>query len=239
MSKTDSIQNSHKKRRGTRKQSKIKKNVKSSIKKKTNKYGGRNFDDNKYCLCQRQWDGQSLMVQCNICHGWYHPNCVDISTKDAKNKPFTCPQCKPNKRGTKIKPFTINDLNIGSHDKYLKYSIYELMDPKFMFHLQTFLQNNNDAKKYNLEDMNQNDYYANKLIDSNTDLNAYITDDIINDIYKKQLNDGNLNDENELNYQSFTFPFIRDIIQYLYTQKYKVCFCIFFLYPGTIWIYFF
>ena len=39
------------------------------------------LDDKLYCLCQQKWDGK-LMIECELCDNWYHPDCIGIHEKD-------------------------------------------------------------------------------------------------------------------------------------------------------------
>lgn len=39
------------------------------------------IDDKLYCLCQQKWDGR-LMVECDLCENWYHPECIGINEHD-------------------------------------------------------------------------------------------------------------------------------------------------------------
>jgi hypothetical protein len=48
---------------------------------------------NSYCLCKKQ-NPKGLMVQCDYCKDWFHPECVGISPDEAENIPvYTCQEC--------------------------------------------------------------------------------------------------------------------------------------------------
>ena len=38
-------------------------------------------DDKLYCLCKKKWDGR-LMVECDLCENWFHPDCIGINEND-------------------------------------------------------------------------------------------------------------------------------------------------------------
>ena len=39
------------------------------------------LDDKLYCICRQKWDGK-LMIECELCDNWYHPECIGINEKD-------------------------------------------------------------------------------------------------------------------------------------------------------------
>lgn len=39
------------------------------------------LDDKLYCLCKQKWDGK-LMIECELCDNWYHPQCIGINEHD-------------------------------------------------------------------------------------------------------------------------------------------------------------
>lgn len=46
----------------------------------------------RYCLCRMPESG--LMVECEVCHEWYHSSCMRVSKKKAKqNLGYLCPVC--------------------------------------------------------------------------------------------------------------------------------------------------
>ncbi|KAJ2744556.1 hypothetical protein GGI20_002873 [Coemansia sp. BCRC 34301] len=44
-----------------------------------------------YCVCLRPESG--LMVECDSCHEWYHPHCVNLEPSDIQNSQFLCSLC--------------------------------------------------------------------------------------------------------------------------------------------------
>ena len=67
-----------------------------------------------YCLCQSEWDPTEedvMMIECEACAQWFHPQCVGISKEEAKkNKTgWTCSGCESDEH-------TINEFwNIVRH----------------------------------------------------------------------------------------------------------------------------
>lgn len=48
-----------------------------------------------YCVCKKQ-NPKGLMVQCDSCKDWFHPECVGITAEIAEMIPlYTCPECSP------------------------------------------------------------------------------------------------------------------------------------------------
>ena len=46
-----------------------------------------------YCFCRRPDDGR-LMVQCNQCDGWFHGECVGVTTQEVADlDQYICPSC--------------------------------------------------------------------------------------------------------------------------------------------------
>ena len=82
-------------RRGSaRKKEKVKK-PKKRYQKPVTRHSRNEIEEDKklYCICKTRWTGGCIMVQCDICHDWFHPKCVGLSTKAAKEDPFTCKPC--------------------------------------------------------------------------------------------------------------------------------------------------
>ncbi|RKP37399.1 hypothetical protein BJ085DRAFT_5307, partial [Dimargaris cristalligena] len=45
-----------------------------------------------YCVCRQPEQG--FMVECDICHEWYHGGCLKISRRETKALSyFVCPIC--------------------------------------------------------------------------------------------------------------------------------------------------
>ncbi|KAI5298512.1 hypothetical protein KEM55_003304, partial [Ascosphaera atra] len=54
--------------------------------------GGRSKNKDVFCLCRQQESG--LMIECNICHEWYHGKCLKIARGKVKeDDDYTCPIC--------------------------------------------------------------------------------------------------------------------------------------------------
>merc|ERR1712228_29 len=87
-----------------------------------------------YCVCKRTWDCNCLMVQCDHCSDWFHPKCVGVSTKEAKEKAFICPSC------LNIQIFTLSDYRMGSFTKTMQTSYYESIDPHRLYQIYSIPQ---------------------------------------------------------------------------------------------------
>nr|GEW51701.1 chromatin remodeling protein EBS [Tanacetum cinerariifolium] len=47
-----------------------------------------------YCKCKMPYNPNDLMVQCEGCKDWFHPNCMGMTIKEAKKlKLFMCAEC--------------------------------------------------------------------------------------------------------------------------------------------------
>eukprot|EP01119_Soliformovum_irregulare_P002540 TRINITY_DN12783_c0_g1_i1.p1 TRINITY_DN12783_c0_g1~~TRINITY_DN12783_c0_g1_i1.p1 ORF type:complete len:493 (+),score=134.54 TRINITY_DN12783_c0_g1_i1:100-1578(+) len=50
-----------------------------------------------YCICQKPEEAGQLMVGCDNCNNWFHPECVNLTKRIAKQLDhFICPNCRPN-----------------------------------------------------------------------------------------------------------------------------------------------
>ena len=50
-------------------------------------------DTDVYCFCRRPDDGR-LMVQCDQCDGWFHGECVGVTTQEVADlDQYICPAC--------------------------------------------------------------------------------------------------------------------------------------------------
>jgi len=48
-----------------------------------------------FCICQKPYQEGKLMVGCDDCNQWYHPECVGISDREAEDLEFyQCPSCR-------------------------------------------------------------------------------------------------------------------------------------------------
>ena len=58
-------------------------------------------DTEVYCFCRRPDDGR-LMVQCNQCDGWFHGECVGVTTQEVADlDQYICSSCMGN--GSRIR----------------------------------------------------------------------------------------------------------------------------------------
>lgn len=39
------------------------------------------FDDTKYCICKKEWKGETLL-ECFRCEEWFHPECLNLEVCD-------------------------------------------------------------------------------------------------------------------------------------------------------------
>lgn len=143
---------------GTKKESKSKKKEKAKPKKKkvpkrsskptTSHKSSKstNKDAELYCVCRQSWDGNSLMVQCDQCQDWFHPKCVGVSTKEAKDNPFICPSCQD-------KPILkLPNYKMGSYTSKMQLSYFESVGPKRLHQLYSIPD---ISKYYNSSTFNQ------------------------------------------------------------------------------------
>ena len=48
----------------------------------------------KHCLCQKPLNPDHLVIQCENCNRWYHPNCIKLTDEQAeKMENFKCTEC--------------------------------------------------------------------------------------------------------------------------------------------------
>ncbi|KAJ8647526.1 hypothetical protein MRB53_000549 [Persea americana] len=49
-----------------------------------------------YCKCEMPYNPDDLMVQCEGCHDWFHPHCINMTAEEAKRlEHFFCQTCSP------------------------------------------------------------------------------------------------------------------------------------------------
>ncbi|XXQ39501.1 PHD-type domain-containing protein [Plasmodiophora brassicae] len=47
-----------------------------------------------YCVCLKPYQADKFMIGCDQCDGWFHPDCVNITTQQAmRMQSYTCPKC--------------------------------------------------------------------------------------------------------------------------------------------------
>eukprot|EP00475_Leptophrys_vorax_P025791 TRINITY_DN36060_c1_g1_i2.p1 TRINITY_DN36060_c1_g1~~TRINITY_DN36060_c1_g1_i2.p1 ORF type:complete len:203 (-),score=6.84 TRINITY_DN36060_c1_g1_i2:340-948(-) len=47
-----------------------------------------------YCVCEMPYNPDDLMVQCEACKDWFHPNCIHLTPEQVKRMTnFTCEKC--------------------------------------------------------------------------------------------------------------------------------------------------
>eukprot|EP01083_Nonionella_stella_P077287 210962_1 len=106
-----------------------KRESKPSRKKERSNGRRKKADRDLYCVCRQPWDGNSLMVQCDQCQDWFHPKCVGVSRRDAKDNPFVCPQCQD-------KPILkLINYKMGSYSKKMQTSYYESLAPHRLYQM--------------------------------------------------------------------------------------------------------
>ncbi len=48
-----------------------------------------------FCSCNQPYDERRFMIGCDICDGWYHPRCINLTINEAmKIQNFVCPVCR-------------------------------------------------------------------------------------------------------------------------------------------------
>lgn len=54
------------------------------------------MDEELYCVCQTLYDGDRVMLACDVCDQWYHTTCMKIRDDDAALvERFVCTLCRP------------------------------------------------------------------------------------------------------------------------------------------------
>lgn len=53
-----------------------------------------------YCKCEMPYNPDELMVQCEGCKDWFHPECLEMAVEEARRlEPFMCSECGLEKGG--------------------------------------------------------------------------------------------------------------------------------------------
>ncbi|KAI6184092.1 hypothetical protein M3Y97_00559400 [Aphelenchoides bicaudatus] len=50
-----------------------------------------------FCVCKKPYDSKQFYVGCDICEGWFHPNCVGTTQKEIESiegSSYVCPNCR-------------------------------------------------------------------------------------------------------------------------------------------------
>ncbi|KJE91122.1 hypothetical protein CAOG_002306 [Capsaspora owczarzaki ATCC 30864] len=51
-------------------------------------------DEELYCLCKKPYDSSLFMIECNVCHDWFHGECVNVTPAQADSiDKYHCPAC--------------------------------------------------------------------------------------------------------------------------------------------------
>ena len=51
-------------------------------------------EEARYCIC-RSTDVSSFMIECDHCEGWYHGNCINVTTRESNYiEKFFCKDCR-------------------------------------------------------------------------------------------------------------------------------------------------
>lgn len=51
-------------------------------------------DEKLHCICQTRYEGERIMICCDRCDGWYHPECLKMKETQVKLVDmFICPKC--------------------------------------------------------------------------------------------------------------------------------------------------
>ncbi|KVI10709.1 Bromo adjacent homology (BAH) domain-containing protein [Cynara cardunculus var. scolymus] len=47
-----------------------------------------------YCICEMPYNPDEFMIQCDGCHDWFHPACIDMTVEAAREmEHFLCQSC--------------------------------------------------------------------------------------------------------------------------------------------------
>lgn len=76
-----------------------------------------------YCVCRTAESG--FMIECDVCHEWFHGPCVKLARRDAKlQSSYTCPICDPHKPIPHItKRAKLEDIQAVLHEGALRLRI--------------------------------------------------------------------------------------------------------------------
>ena len=214
----------------TRKKDKVKQRKKKVVKRvvrptssNKNNHNKNNKDVELYCVCRQPWDGNSLMVQCDQCQDWFHPKCVGVSTKEAKDNPFICPSCQD-------KPILkLINYKMGSYTSKMQLSYYESIDPKRLYQLYSIPEINKYQQKQSIPNLSSSQTIIEQIIPPNH--LQQIQDKIINDME---------NNPNNVSQSQFNRNFYNELILFISEKKDQVLsmiilffIFIFFSYPCT------
>eukprot|EP00761_Pharyngomonas_kirbyi_P002979 gb/GECH01002983.1/.p1 GENE.gb/GECH01002983.1/~~gb/GECH01002983.1/.p1 ORF type:complete len:380 (+),score=87.70 gb/GECH01002983.1/:1-1140(+) len=54
-------------------------------------------EETLYCVCRQPYNPSMWMIACDICDGWFHGRCVNITAQEARKiEKYVCPVCKLN-----------------------------------------------------------------------------------------------------------------------------------------------
>ncbi|CEP14172.1 hypothetical protein [Parasitella parasitica] len=128
---------------------------------------------NLYCICRKPESG--LMIECDVCHEWYHGSCLKVARNAARStSSYVCLICHPSEASKKIphqsRQPTLKELtdlvNFGEalsfrpKDYEAVSSIHKIMQD-YKSHVQTFCRS---KKQLELEDVNRIKYYLRTLM---------------------------------------------------------------------------
>lgn len=159
-----------------------------------------------YCVCRQTWDGNCLMVQCDHCSDWFHPKCVGVSTKEAKEKAFVCPSC------SNVEILHLNDYRMNSFTKKMQLSYYESIDPNRLYQIHSIPEL---CSKYNGPSTHNN---------FNNDITHILSLNHLKLIQQNVLNQIQNESSNDLHQRLYHIQFYKEIKAFVTKQKHKVPF---------------
>eukprot|EP01084_Bolivina_argentea_P284048 486676_1 len=174
----------------------------------------RNSSIELYCVCRLPWDGNSLMVQCDDCFGWFHPKCIGVTPKEAKSiNPFICPSCHD------IPMLKLINYKMESYKKNIQFSYLENLNPKRLLQLYSFTninKNNQKIKPQSIININ----ILNEIKNNSNNDNQFINKIILYATQKKKLSTKKNTKFKDLEIQK-NISFLKDQQSQIITPKTK------------------
>ena len=140
------------------------------------------LDDKLYCICKQKWDGK-LMIECEKCDNWYHPECIGINEKDDVKLNMMNIKCSLCRLREKDEPEYIcleKDKGDGQH---IKHNCHNIQTKK----IKNMTSVGKILSQQNLENKTKNKIESKKIEDNQTNL-INMTHSKTGNVFKISLN---------------------------------------------------